>query len=396
MPVRFWPRAHDQSEFVHEVRIERRKGSGKLQFSRGGRQQVFERWKTERFPRSSIAKRLAESTFNSLSCERLSDIILPMANNAKKTLLSGIQPTGRPHIGNYFGAMKQFVEMEKEYSCYFMIVDYHALNFIQDAKVMRENILNLALDYLAIGLDPKTSVIFKQSDVSVHTELAWIFDTITTVPFLERAHAYKDAEAKGKEVSVGTFNYPMLMAADILLYDTDVVPVGADQKQHVEITRDTAEKFNRIYGDTFKLPEAHILANVAVVPGIDGRKMSKSYGNTIPLFATDDEIEKAVMGIVTDSSGGVPKNVYEIHKLFRSESDLTKLYEEKAGKYKDLKEALIHDIKKFITPLRDRRDKLANDSDAVLKILKDGGDRARKVADKKMDEVREKVGVKLY
>ncbi|MSR78589.1 MAG: tryptophan--tRNA ligase [Candidatus Taylorbacteria bacterium] len=319
-----------------------------------------------------------------------------MANNAKKTLLSGIQPTGRPHIGNYFGAMKQFVEMEKEYSCYFMIVDYHALNFIQDAKVMRENILNLALDYLAIGLDPKTSVIFKQSDVSVHTELAWIFDTITTVPFLERAHAYKDAEAKGKEVSVGTFNYPMLMAADILLYDTDVVPVGADQKQHVEITRDTAEKFNRIYGDTFKLPEAHILANVAVVPGIDGRKMSKSYGNTIPLFATDDEIEKAVMGIVTDSSGGVPKNVYEIHKLFRSESDLTKLYEEKAGKYKDLKEALIHDIKKFITPLRDRRDKLANDSDAVLKILKDGGDRARKVADKKMDEVREKVGVKLY
>ncbi len=319
-----------------------------------------------------------------------------MANDAKKTLLSGIQPTGRPHIGNYFGAMKQFLEMQSAHDCYFMIVDYHALNFIQDAKVMRENILNLALDYLAIGLDPKKSIIFKQSDVSAHTELAWIFDTITTVPFLERAHAYKDAEAKGKEVSVGTFNYPMLMAADILLYDTDVVPVGADQKQHVEITRDTAEKFNRIYGDTFKLPEAHILANVAVVPGIDGRKMSKSYGNTIPLFATDAEIEKAVMGIVTDSSGGVPKNVYEIHKLFRSEAELAILYQSKEGKYKDLKEALIDDIKKFIGPLRDRRDELAKDSDSVLKILKDGGDRARKVADKKMDEVREKIGVKLY
>src|SRR3989338_3527211 len=150
-----------------------------------------------------------------------------------------------------------------------MIVDYHALNTIQGANEMRENILNLAIDYLAVGIDPKKSIIFKQSDVSEHTELAWIFDTLTTMPFLERAHAYKDAEAKGKERSVGLFNYPMLMAADILLYDTDVVPVGQDQKQHVEITRDTAEKFNRIYGQTFKLPEAKILPNVAVVPGID-------------------------------------------------------------------------------------------------------------------------------
>ncbi|MSU55561.1 MAG: tryptophan--tRNA ligase [Candidatus Taylorbacteria bacterium] len=317
-------------------------------------------------------------------------------DKSQKTLLSGIQPSGRPHIGNYFGAMKQFVEMQSSHDCYFMIVDYHALNTIQDAKVMRQNILDLAIDYLAIGLDPKKSVIFKQSDVAAHTELAWIFETLTTMPYLSRAHAYKDSEAKNKEISVGVFNYPMLMAADILLYNTDVVPVGADQKQHVEITRDTAEKFNRIYGDIFKLPEAHILANVAVIPGIDGRKMSKSYGNTIPLFSTDEEIEKAVMGIVTDSSGGVPKNVYEIHKLFRSESDLMKLYEEKAGKYKDLKEALIVDVKKFIGPMRDRRDELTKDSDAVLKILRDGGDRARKVADKKMDEVREKVGVKLY
>ena len=319
-----------------------------------------------------------------------------MDKSAKKILLSGIQPTGRPHIGNYFGAMKQFLEFQETHSCYFMIADYHALNFIQDAKVLRENILNLALDYLTIGLDPKHCTIFKQSDVSEHTELAWIFDTITTMPFLERAHAYKDAEAKGKEVSVGTFNYPMLMAADILLYDTDVVPVGADQKQHVEYTRDTAEKFNRIFGDTFKLPESLIIKNVAVVPGTDGRKMSKSYGNTIPLFAEDTEIEKLVMSIVTDSSGGIPKNVYEIHKLFRPEEELATLYQSKAGKYKDLKEALITDIKAFIRPLREKRKVIASDTASVLNVLKEGGNRAKKKASAKMDEVREKVGVKLY
>ena len=277
-----------------------------------------------------------------------------------------------------------------------MIVDYHALNTIQDAKVMKQNIIDLCIDYLAIGLDPKKSIIFKQSDVSEHTELAWIFDTITTMPYLARAHAFKDAEAKSKEISVGLFNYPMLMATDILLYDTDVVPVGADQKQHVEITRDTAQKFNHIYGETFKLPEVKILPDVAVVPGIDGRKMSKSYGNTIPLFAEDAEIEKLVMSIVTDSSAGVPKNVYEIHKLFRTEDELAKLYKEHEGKYKALKEALIDDIKAFIGPLREKRKAIAEDTDAVLKILKEGGQRAKEKASAKMDEVREKVGVKLY
>ncbi len=349
-----------------------------------------------------------------------------MEKQAKKRLLSGIQPSGQAHIGNYFGAMKQFVGMQSEHECFFMIADYHALNTIQNANLLRDSIVNLTLDYLAIGLDPKKSVIFKQSDVSEHTELAWIFDTITTMPYLQRAHAYKDAETKSKEISVGLFNYPMLMAADILLYDTDVVPVGADQKQHVEITRDTAQKFNHIFGETFKLPEAKILADVAVVTGIDGRKMSKSYGNTIPLFATDAEIEKAVMGIVTDSEkygedarttalvGALsattvkgqspvfglttyhPANVYLIHKLFRSEAELATLYQSKAGKYKELKEALIADIKKFISPLRDRREKLAEDPAAVLKILKSGGEKAKAVAEKKMDEVREKIGVKLY
>lgn len=314
----------------------------------------------------------------------------------KKILLSGIQPSGRPHIGNYFGAMKQFVELQASHECFFMIVDYHALNTIQDAGVMRENIINLAIDYLAIGIDGAQSILFKQSDVSAHTELAWIFDTIITVPYLERAHAYKDAVAKKKEASVGLFNYPVLMAADILLYGTDVVPVGADQKQHVEIARDIAEKFNRVYGETFKLPNAHIMKEVAVVPGIDGQKMSKSYGNTIPLFAEDADIEKLVMSIVTDSSAGVPKNVYELHKLFRSETELAKLYAEREGKYKDLKEALIADMKKFIAPLREKRRAIAADTASVLNILKAGGLRARDIANKKMDEVREKIGVKLY
>ncbi len=311
----------------------------------------------------------------------------------KKTLLSGVKPTGRPHIGNYFGAMKQWVDLAKDYDCYFMIADYHGLNFIQNAAEMKDNILNLAIDYLAIGLDPKKCILFKQSDVSAHTELAWIFETITTMPYLMRAHAFKDAEAKNKEISVGTFNYPMLMAADILLYDADVVPVGQDQKQHIEFARDTALKFNGIFGETFKLPEDLILKSVAVVPGTDGQKMSKSYGNTIPLFASKEEIQKAVMSIVTDSSGEVPKNVYELHKLFKTEGELAQLYEENKGKYKILKEALIADIEAFVAPMRERRHALMADMKEVEKILKEGGEKARAKVEAKLLEVKKKVGV---
>ncbi len=217
------------------------------------------------------------------------------------------------------------------------------------------------------------------------------------MPFLERAHAYKDAEAKNKEISVGTFNYPMLMASDILLYDTHVVPVGQDQKQHVEYARDTAQKFNFTFKkEVFKLPDVKILEEVAVVPGIDGRKMSKSYGNTIPLFATDEEIEKAVMSIVTDSGGDVPQNVYAIHKLLKSEDELKSLYDENKGKYKVLKEVLIEDLKKFIGPMREKREQLTHDMDYVLDVLKEGGKRAKAQAEKKMDEVREAIGVRLY
>lgn len=314
---------------------------------------------------------------------------------SKKILLSGIQPSGRPHIGNYFGMIKQLLGQQEEYEVYALIVDYHAMKSVQNPEEMRENIKNVVLDYLALGLDPQKTIFFKQSDVSEHTELCWIFDTITTMPYLMRAHAFKDAEAKNKEIDVGTFNYPMLMAADILLYEPDIVPVGADQKQHIEITRDTALKFNRTFGETFKLPEPMIMKDVAVVPGTDGRKMSKSYGNTIPLFSEPEEIKKAVMSIVTDSGKDIPENVYAIHKLLRPESELRQIYESKFGKYKELKELLIEDLEKFIAPMRERRKEFEKDIPKALAILKEGSEKAKKVASAKMAEVREKIGVKV-
>jgi len=313
----------------------------------------------------------------------------------KKVILSGFQPSGQPHVGNYFGMMKQMVDLQNDYQMYLMIADYHALKTIQNPKEMRENIFAVLLDFLAIGLDPEKVTIFKQSDISEHTELTWIFDTLITMPYLMRAHAFKDAEAKNKDIDVGTFNYPVLMATDILLYDAEVVPVGADQQQHLEITKDIAEKFNRVYGETFKIPEPMILKTVAVVPGTDGRKMSKSYGNTIPLFAEPEEIKRAVMSIVTDSGEGIPKNVYEIHKLFRPEAELKELYREKAGKYQELKVALINDIGQFIAPMRGRRKKLEKDIPGALAILKAGGEKAKAVASAKMDQVRNKIGVKI-
>lgn len=323
----------------------------------------------------------------------------------KKQALSGIKPTGRPHIGNYFGMMKQLIDMQKEYSTTFFVADYHALNFIQNKEELSSHIRDIVLDFLALGFDPQQSDIFKQSDVPEHGELAWIFDTITTMPYLMRAHAYKDAEAKNKEISVGTFNYPMLMAADILLYDVDIVPVGQDQKQHVEYARDTAEKFNRIFGDTFKLPEAKIIDDVAVLPGTDGRKMSKSYNNTIPLFATSEEIKKAVMSIPTDSKGiDEPKQtendtLFAFHTLFSNTDELNTFKEryEKGGMgYKEAKELLIERIETFMAPLREKRAQYEADPDFVHDILRTGGMKAREKAQKKMEKVREAIGVKIY
>lgn len=314
----------------------------------------------------------------------------------KPVLVSGIKPTGDLHIGNYFGAMKQLVDLSKtgEYQPFIFVADYHALNTIQDAEEMHRRTKELVMAYLAVGLDPKEVVLFKQSDVPAHTELAWIFDTITTMPYLQRAHAYKDAEAKNKEISVGTFNYPMLMAADILLYDAAVVPVGQDQKQHIEYARDTAEKFNRTFKtEVFELPEPYIMPNVAIVPGTDGQKMSKSYGNVIPLFASRDELAKAVMSIVTDSSGGKPKNVYAIHSLIKSEDELASVYSEHEGKYKELKEALIEDLDTYFSPIRAKYEELKNNPSLVEDVLAKGKTEARVVTDAKMEQVRKAIGV---
>jgi len=317
-------------------------------------------------------------------------------SDTKPVLVSGVKPTGDLHIGNYFGAMRQFVELTKEgkYRPFIFVADYHALNSVQDAEEMKQRTREIVMAYLAIGLDPNDAVFFKQSDVPAHTELAWIFDTITTMPYLMRAHAFKDAEAKNKEINVGTFNYPMLMAADILLYDAAIVPVGADQKQHIEIARDTAEKFNRTYkADVFSLPEPYIMPEVAVVPGTDGQKMSKSYGNVIPLFGTKDELAKAVMSIVTDSSGERPENVYRIHRLFRSEVNLDALYDEHRGNYKALKETLIEDLDRYLAPLRTKYEELKEDSSIVDDVLAAGKREARAVSEAKMEQVRKAIGV---
>jgi len=300
--------------------------------------------------------------------------------------------------------MKQFVDLQNEHDSFVFIADLHAITTIQDKKELSNNIINIALDYLACGLDPKKVCLFKQSDMTEVAELAWYFNCITTMPYLERATAYKDANMKAKEVNVGLFDYPILMAADILIQDADVVPVGQDQKQHVEYARDTAQKFNNIYGETFKLPEPLILKNVAIVPGIDGRKMSKSYKNTIPLFGTDEEIKKAIMKIVTDSKNPEDVkdpdtcNIFALHKLFLKDNDLKTLrdrYAKGGLSYKESKEMLLKEIIDTIKPMRDKRELYAKDLDKVRTILKNGASKAKIQVLEKMKIIRDKVGVNI-
>lgn len=311
----------------------------------------------------------------------------------KQRLFTGLQPSGTLHIGNYFGALKPFLDLYEDHDSHLAVVDYHALTTVRDPELLRANIYSIVKDYLAAGVDPEKVIIFKQSDVPQHTELAWIFECLVTVPFLMQAHAYKDKIAKGLEANAGLFNYPMLMAADILLYDTKVVPVGEDQRQHVEYAREAANKFNNTFGEIFLIPEERILKGIGVIPGIDGKKMSKSYNNTIPLFGSTEEVSKAVMSIVTDSSGERPENVYQIHRLFKEEPELGALYKEKAGSYKELKEALIGDIEATIAPMRARRESI-RDAD-VKEVLERGGKQARERAEAKMIEVRKRIGVTL-
>lgn len=309
----------------------------------------------------------------------------------KKRLLTGIQSSGTLHIGNYFGALKPFADMCDYYESHLMVADLHALTTVRDPKVLRQNTIDVVKDYVAVGVDPTRATIFKQSDVPEHAELAWMFECLVTVPFLMQAHAYKDKVAKGMEANAGLFNYPMLMAADILLYDTELVPVGEDQRQHIEYAREAATKFNNAYGETFIIPQEKIFEAVGIVPGTDGQKMSKSYKNTIPLFGSTEEIAKAVMSIVTDSSGDVPQNVYAIHTLFKTRDELDTLYKENKGMYKNLKDALIADVEAFVAPMRTRRESIT-DAD-VAKILKEGALRARDEAQAKMKVVRERVGI---
>ena len=315
--------------------------------------------------------------------------------------MTGIQSSGQLHIGNYLGALKPFVESYGEFESMLMVADYHALTSVRNPALLKENIIDAVADYVAAGVNPSQAVIFKQSDVPEHTELAWIFDCLVSVPFLMQAHAYKDKVAKGLEANAGLFTYPMLMAADILLYDTDVVPVGEDQRQHVEYAREAAAKFNLAYGDTFKEPQEKIHETIATIPGVDGKKMSKSYNNTIPLFGSDDAIQTAVMSIKTDSTAaGAPLNpdtdiTFALHRHFTPNlAEIQKHYMDGTIGYKESKELLAHNIIATIAPMREKRAALSRE--AVIQILKDGAEVARAQASAKMKIVREKVGVALY
>jgi tryptophanyl-tRNA synthetase len=315
-------------------------------------------------------------------------------SESKKRLLTGLQSSGNLHIGNYFGALKPFVDSYENYDSYLMVADYHALTSLRDPQALHDNIINVVKDYLAVGVNPEKAVIFRQSDNQDHMELGWVLNCMVTVPFLMQAHSYKDKVAKGLEPSAGLFTYPILQAADIALYDTDVVPVGEDQRQHIEYAREAVGKFNRAYNiDILKEPEEMIFDDVGVVPGTDGQKMSKSYGNTIPLFGTKEEIEKAVMSIVTDSTGERPENVYAIHRLLKGADELDSIYEAHKGRYGDLKKLLAADLEAFIAPMREKRNSISDNY--VREVLADGAAKAKAVSNETLLKVRRTVGISL-
>jgi len=330
-------------------------------------------------------------------------------SESKKRLLSGVKPTGRLHIGNYFGAMKQFVDLQDEYESYIFVADLHSLNRFNNLTETGDprqeqvsNTFHLICGYLAIGIDPNKTVLFQQSDVLAHPYIGWIFNALTSMPYLMRAHAFKDSEAKNSEISVGTFVYPMLMASDILIYDPDVVPVGKDQKQHIEYARDTAQKFNRLFGDTFKLPKEIIMEDVESVPGLDGQKMSKSYGNTLPLFASEEETAKLIMGSAMDSKEiSEPKDpddypVYKIYKLFATKEEdehMRKQFTDGGVGYGDIKKQIIDKVNDSLRPMRERYDALVTDPEYVYDVLRQGAEKANIIADAKLADVRKKVGL---
>ncbi len=318
-------------------------------------------------------------------------------------ILTGIQPSGIPHIGNYFGMLHPTVELQKEGEVFVFIADYHSLTTSPEPKDLRERVKNVALDILACGLDPEKTVFYRQSDMPQVCEFTWILSCLTTVGLLERAHSYKDKLAKGFTPNNGLLSYPVLMAADILLYNANIVPVGKDQKQHLEITRDIAIRFNNIYGDILTIPEEKIKESLALVPGTDGQKMSKSYNNTIPICGAQKAIRKTVMNIVTDCKGlEEPKdpencNVVNLFKLFASESEVDAMAEKyRAGNYGygHAKQELFEKMWEYFTPFRERREEFAANPDYVESILLKGKEKATAIAEETMAKVRKAVGLR--
>jgi tryptophanyl-tRNA synthetase len=317
-------------------------------------------------------------------------------------ILSGIQSTGNLHIGNYFGMMRPAIALQAEGEAFYFIADYHALTSLKDPAALRENGRRAALDFLACGLDPERAALFMQSDVPQVTELAWILSTVAPMGLLERAHSYKDKVARGMSASAGLFTYPVLMAADILIYDSDVVPVGKDQKQHIEITRDLAVKMNETYGEILKLPEPRINKATETIPGLDGQKMSKSYGNTIDIFGDEKETRKRVMSIVTDSSPvEAPKDpdsstIFQLYSLFATPEETTAMREafQRGGTgFGDFKKQLFDKLWDFFEPMRKRRTEILAEPGYIDEVLKRGAQSANEVANQVMARVRAGIGL---
>jgi tryptophanyl-tRNA synthetase len=318
-------------------------------------------------------------------------------------ILSGIQPSGALHIGNYFGMMKPAIELQEQGEAFYFIADYHSMTSLSDADVRRQYVRDVALDFLACGLDPKKAVFFRQSDLSEVCELTWLLGTLTPMGLLERAHSYKDKTAKGLSPNFGLFSYPVLMAADILLYDSHLVPVGRDQKQHVEMTRDLALKFNLTYGETFVVPEPRIKDDVATVPGLDGQKMSKSYGNTVEIFGDEKATRKKIMSIVMDSrTREEPKPdadqnlAVQLLKLVApaaAGSEITERLRAGGLGYGDLKKALFENYWEHFAAARARRAELAADPGYVEGVLREGAERARAIAGPVLKRARRACGL---
>jgi len=317
-------------------------------------------------------------------------------------ILSGIQPSGRLHVGNYFGMMQPSIELQDQGEAFYFIADYHSLTTVKDPIQLRDNVRDVAIDFMACGLDPDKAVFFKQSDVPEVTELSWLLSTVTPMGFLNRCHSFKDKTDRGHEATHGLFAYPVLMAADILIYDSNIVPVGDDQKQHLEVTRDIAIKFNNLYGEIFVVPEPKIRKEKAKVPGVDGQKMSKSYGNIIEIFGTEKQTKKKIMSIVTDSTPVEdPKDpeesiIIDLFKLVSSDKNIDAMRSDfKSGGfgYGDFKKRLFSEFWDYFQPMREKRDQLSKDLGFVDEVLKKGAEKARSAASSTLIKARQACGI---